>query len=319
MPARVFISNAHADEVYREQLDKQLTILKRAGIVEIWHDRRLVAGEEWDHRIKSELEAADIILLLVSDDFLASDYIHDVEIKRAMERHDAGSACVIPVIARPCIWEIAPFSKLQGLPKNVKAISKWANTDEAFLDVANGIRRVAERFEREPTAPRPTLTGIPLQSGAGQATPRSGNLRISRRFSDQDKDTFKHDAFAFIQKYIEGSLTELAARYDDVHTSIRQIDANQFVAVVYRDGKKASACTVSLGGMLGDILYSSSENARDNSYNESLSVETDDQSMYLKPMGMSMVHRRGNDQEKLSMEGGAELFWSLLIEPLQRD
>lgn len=114
-------------------------------------------------------------------------------------------------------------------------------------------------------------------------------------------------------------MTELAARYDDVHTSIRQIDANQFVAVVYRDGKKASACTVSLGGMLGDILYSSSENARDNSYNESLSVETDDQSMYLKPMGMSMVHRRGNDQEKLSMEGGAELFWSLLIEPLQRD
>jgi TIR domain len=146
MPARVFISYAHADESYRDQLDKQLAMLKRAGIIEIWHDRRLIAGQEWDHNIKSELEMADIILLLVSSDFLASDYVHDVEIQRAMTRHQEGAACVIPVILRHCIWYLAPFAKLQALPKDGKPIAKWANTDEAFLDVANGIHIVAKRF-----------------------------------------------------------------------------------------------------------------------------------------------------------------------------
>ena len=319
MPARVFISYAHVDETYRDQLDKQLSILQRAGIVEIWHDRRLVAGDEWDHSIKAELERADIILLLVSPDFIASDYINDVEIERAMERHGAGMACVIPVILRPCKWEIAPFAKLQALPKEAKAISKWPNLDEAYLDVANGIHRAAEKLvkaEGQPPRSAPSPRVSVASSGGG--VPRSGNLRVTKRFTDEDKDTFKHEAFGYIRRYIESSLTELSGRNPDIRANFRSVDANRFTAVVYRNGKKASACTVSMGGMLGDILYSNTENARDNSCNESLSVAADDQELHLKAMGMSMIYKGGGDKEKLSMEGGAELFWSLLIEPLQR-
>lgn len=315
MPARVFISYAHADETYRDQLDKQLSILQRAGIVEIWHDRRLIAGEEWDHGINSELERADIILLFVSPDFIASDYINDVEIARAMARHAVGSACVIPVILRPCKWEITPFAKLQALPKDAKAISKWPNIDEAYLDVANGIHRAVEKLAKG--SPVPRTAPRPSAWSTGASPPRSGNLRVTKRFTDEDKDTFKHDAFDYIRRYIEGSLTELSDRNPDTRTNFRSIDANRFTAVLYRNGKKASACTVSMGGMLGDILYSSTENARDNSCNESLSVAADDQELHLNAMGMSMIHRGGGDKEKLSMEGGAELFWSLLIEPLQ--
>ena len=139
------------------------------------------------------------------------------------------------------------------------------------------------------------------------------------RFSDQDKDAFKHDAFDYIRRHIEGSLAELAARYSDIRGNFRSIDANRFTAVIYRDGKKVSACTVSMGGMLGDILYSSTENDSGNSCNESLSVEVDDQMLHLKSMGMSMMFSGRNRDEKLSMEGGAELFWSMLIEPLQRN
>jgi hypothetical protein len=190
MPARVFISYAHADETFRDQLEKQLSILQRAGIVEIWNDRRLVAGEEWDHGIRFELERADIILLLVSPDFIASDYINDVEIARAMERHQAGSACVIPVILRPCKWEIAPFAKLQALPKDAKAISKWPNIDEAYLDVANGIHRAVEYLAKGSQTPRsaPGASASPVSTGA--SSPRSGNLRVTKRFTDADKDTF---------------------------------------------------------------------------------------------------------------------------------
>lgn len=317
MPARVFISYAHADETFRDQLDKHLSILQRAGIVEIWHDRRLVAGEEWDHGIKSELEGADIILLLVSPDFVASDYINDVEIARAMERHEAGSARVIPVILRPCKWDIAPFARLQALPTDAKAISKWPNIDEAYLDVANGIHRAAEKLAKAGRAPRSAPSPRASVRLSGDSTPRSGNLRVTKCFTDEDKDTFRHDAFDYIRRYIEGSLAELSDRNPDIRTNFRSIDANRFTAVIYRNGKKASACTVSMGGMLGDILYSSAENARDNSCNESLSVAADDQELHLKAMGMSMILRSGGDKEKLSMEGGAELFWGLLIEPLQ--
>lgn len=314
MPARVFISYSHADDTYRDELDKQLSILKRNGIVEVWHDRRLVAGEDWDHGIKSELERADIILLLVSSDFIASDYINDVEIKRAVDRHHSGSACVIPIIVRPCIWDLAPFAKLQALPKNAKAISKWANIDEAYLDVAVGIRSAAEKFAKQSQATPPSQTA----RDTSPAAPRSGNLRVTKRFSEQDKDAFKHEAFDFIRRYVESSLIELEARHSDIRGTFRLIDANRFTAVIYRDGEKASVCTISIGGMLGGILYSSTENSQGDSCNESFSVENDDQALFLQPLGMSSM-MSGGDNKRLSMEGGAELFWGLLIKPLQRD
>jgi TIR domain len=318
MAARVFISYAHADETFREQLDKQLSILKRAGIVEIWHDRRLVAGEEWDHGIKAELEHANIILLLVSPDFIASDYINDVEIARAMERHESGSACVIPVILRHCAWNLTTFAKLQALPKNAKPVAKWADMDEALLDIVNGIKRSAERLGSKSTSVMATVSAMPRQS-VPTGMPRSGNLRVTKRFTDQDKDAFKHEAFEFVSRYIEGSLAELSARHNDLRTTFRPIDANRFTAVIYRGGTKVSACTVSLGSMMGDILYSSTEIARDNSCNESLSVKNDDQALFLEPMGMSMMYSGGGKDKKLSMEGGAELYWGLLIQPLQND
>ena len=291
--------------------------LKRSGIVEIWHDRRLVAGEDWDHGIREELERANIILLLISPDFMASEYINDVEIKRAMERHDVGSACVIPVILRPCIWDLAPFAKLQALPKKGKAVSKWANPDDAYLDIAEGIRRASEivhdpRNHQAVFAPTQSSTAAKSTSG-----PRSGNLQITKNFTDVDKDIFKNDAFDYIRRYIKGSLEELAARHRNVRSSFRQIDGSSFSAVVYRDGLKVSACTVMIGGRLGDIMYSSTENAPDNSCNESLSVVADDQELFFKAAGMSMITGNMHRDQKLSVEEGAELFWSLLIKPLQ--
>ena len=104
----------------------------------------LAAGEEWSDQIDSHLNTADIILLLVSADFIASDYCYENEMKRAMERHESGDAIVIPVILRPVDWSNAPFAKLQALPKNGKAITTWGNIDEAFTDVAKGIRRLAQ-------------------------------------------------------------------------------------------------------------------------------------------------------------------------------
>ena len=145
-PARIFISYAREDEDLRDKLEKQLAILRRQGLIETWHDRRIGAGTEWAGAIDRELEAADIVLLLVSADFLASDYIYDIELKRAMERHEAGTATVIPVILRPCLWQHGDFAKLQALPRDGEPVtsSKWPGQDAALNSVAEGIARLVE-------------------------------------------------------------------------------------------------------------------------------------------------------------------------------
>jgi hypothetical protein len=139
----VFYSYSHKDEELRDQLENHLAMLKRDGVIQGWHDRRISAGQEWGGEIDAHLKSADIILLLISSDFLASNYCYDIEVKLAMERHEAKEARVIPVILRSCDWTTAPFSKVQALPKDAKAVRKWEDQDEAFTDIAKGIRRAA--------------------------------------------------------------------------------------------------------------------------------------------------------------------------------
>ncbi len=146
-PARVFLSYSHSDESLKDELVKHLSILRRQSVIETWHDRMITAGDEWKGEIDGYLEAAEIILLLVSSDFLASDYCYDSEMLRALERHDNGDARVIPVILRPVDWAGAPFAKLQALPKSARAVTEWPDRDAAFTDVAKGIRKAIERHQ----------------------------------------------------------------------------------------------------------------------------------------------------------------------------
>jgi hypothetical protein len=136
----VFLSYSHTDEKLRKKLVNHLSQLKHEGLIRHWHHRKIGAGAEWEGQIQEHLSSAHIILLLVSSDFLASPYIHDVEVKRALERHDGGEARVIPVILRSCDWHSAPFGKLQALPTDGRPVTKWPDRDEAFTVVAKGIR-----------------------------------------------------------------------------------------------------------------------------------------------------------------------------------
>lgn len=142
----VFFSYAHEDEQLRDELAKHLKLLERPKVITAWYDREITAGTEWSGKIDKHLESAKIILLLVSADFLASDYCYDVELKRAMERHEANEARVIPVILREVNWKGAPFGKLQALPRNAEAVTNWSNRDQAFTDIARGIGRAVEEL-----------------------------------------------------------------------------------------------------------------------------------------------------------------------------
>jgi hypothetical protein len=144
-PFSLFYSYSSKDGKLRDQLETHLSLLRRQGVLSVWHDRRVEAGTEWERQIDQHLEAAAIVLLLVSADFITSEYCYDLEMTRALERHEAGTARVIPVILRPCDWKTAPFGKLQALPRDGKPVTTWANRDEAFADVARGLREALAR------------------------------------------------------------------------------------------------------------------------------------------------------------------------------
>jgi hypothetical protein len=312
----LFFSYSHKDEALRDRLEVHLAALKREGAISTWHDRRIKAGDVLGQRIDENLTSADIILLLVSPDFLASDYCHEVEMQRALTRNAEGAARVIPVILRPCDWQHSPFANLLAAPADGKPITKWTNEDEAFLDVVQKIRAAL------PAGHRPEVSS--RQSGfnatepvAARSGPRSSNLRLRKIFTDADRDRFLDDAFAFMARFFENSLVELGARNQAIEGRFRQLDGSRFTAVIYESGATQAQCTISLGGPFGrGISYSNSVGRSGNSFNEMLSVEHDEQHMYLKPMGMCMMG--GDRDEQLSHEGAAEYFWSMLIESLQQ-
>ena len=152
MAIEIFFCYAREDEELRKGLEKQLRALKRQGIIDLWHDRAISAGTEWEREIDKHLNTAKIILLLVSPDFMDSDYYYSKEMSQAMDRHERGNAQVIPVILRPVYWQGAPFGKLQALPTDAKAIISWPRLDEAFFDVAEGIRKVALELSKMPVS-----------------------------------------------------------------------------------------------------------------------------------------------------------------------
>src|SRR5215212_7299375 len=145
-PLRIFCSYAHEDEAYVGALRTSLRPLERQGLIEWWHDREIIPGQEWRDAIDENLQAADIILFLITPDFMASDFAYEEEIPQAIARHERREASVIPVIARPADWEWTSFGKLQALPKDAKPITRWPDPDDAWLDVERGIRRAIEKL-----------------------------------------------------------------------------------------------------------------------------------------------------------------------------
>ena len=318
--ATLFFSYCHRDEDLRNEMEIHFSMLKRQGVISTWHDRRIGAGSEIDQTISHHLETADIIVLLVSPYFLDSDYCYDREMTRAMERHEAGEAIVVPIILHPCDWHPAPFGKLLATPTDGKAISMFANPHEAFAIVTSDIRNAASRVGNNTGSTTSQTAPVPppvVSEPENTFHPRSSNLRVARSFSDHEKDEFLENTFEYISRFFDGSLAELEQRNSQIQSKFRKIDNDRFTASIYSEGQKKSQCTIWLGrnSHFGSgIFYSSSETSSENSYNESINVDDDGYTLYLKALGMSFVNRQ---KDELSQEGAAEYFWSMLIHSLQ--
>jgi tetratricopeptide (TPR) repeat protein len=144
----VFISYAHVDDALRAALRAHLSALERERLVQAWDDREILAGDEWADEIDARLNQADVILLLVTADFINSQYCYGKELARALERHHdkTDRAIVVPVILRQCHWQNTLFAKLQALPRDARPISDWKTPDDFYTDVTQGLRKRLKRL-----------------------------------------------------------------------------------------------------------------------------------------------------------------------------
>lgn len=320
----VFMSYSHADEAMRDRLEKHLAMLKREGLIETWHDRRIVPGQPLDPTIMAQIESADVFLFLLSVDFIDSHYCYDVEMTRALERQAAGQADVVPVILHSCEWLQTPLGKFNGVPADGKPIAKASYPEDAYLEVAKAVRRVmAARQKSGVAAPGRAGPGIqparPVASRVATAPshPRSSNLAIRKTITDADRHAFLEDGFEFMAKFFEESLTELGQRNPGVEARFRRNGADVFTARAYRDGKLEAQCKIQLGGMISgnSISFSYDANASTGSSNEMLSVKEDDQGLMFDALGLSVMS--GRERKGLGHQGASEFLWDLFIKSMQ--
>jgi tetratricopeptide (TPR) repeat protein len=202
-PVEVFYSYAHKDEKLRIELDKHLSILKRQNIITGWHDRKIIGGDDWKDEIDKHLNTAKVILLLISADFLASDYCYGIEVERALERNAAGEARVIPVVLRAVYWKGALFRNLQALPTDGKAVTSWQNRDEAFTNITEGIAKAIEEIQ--------------------QTNPQV-QVRVVREISDLIDDKAEIVALDYQEVYghhVNASTSEIQAKLEQQRVSRR--------------------------------------------------------------------------------------------------
>lgn len=157
LTTKVFFSYAHEDEDFRDRLATHLRLLERNGKIECWHDRKITPGATWKDEIDAHLLKADVILALVSSDYLNSDYCFEKELQTALEQHKYHRSILIPVILRSCLWSESPLGELEALPIDAKPVASWEDSDEAWKNVTEGILQAAEKILKQKTVFRDTV------------------------------------------------------------------------------------------------------------------------------------------------------------------
>jgi hypothetical protein len=320
MARKLFISYTHHDADLMGELRAHLRPLERAGVVTPWFDGYLIPGDEFDRKVREALAETDFIAALVTARFLDSDYCMDVEMEEAIRRHQLGSARVVPIIAKPCRWKLTSLSDLLATPTDGKAVTTWANQDQAWDIVAQAIERAAAAPVEAPSVVanrRPVeLREAQTPEVARRSPPRTAfSIPKSTRPTDQQKDDFRHEAFEIVADAFEASITALEG---PVAGRFRRLDANRFTATLYREGQKIAGCTVFTGtGHFGanGIAYSGNDNGETNSMNEDLIVEVGEEGLSLR--ATMSGHFGGGRDRILTPEEGAAQLWNMLTDRLR--
>ena len=213
----LFYSYSHKDKAYRDKLKTHLSLMRRERLISEWYDQDILPGQEWSDEINKHLKTADIILLLVSPDFIDSDYCYTMEMEFAIRRYEAGEAWVIPIILKPCEWRHSPLKRLQALPYRAKPVtsSYWHNQDDAFNDIAQGIRKVANNIRKSKGGKIATLKDehtvtVPTTQSLPGTKSRSLNKLLQKKREDRSIGEKLQEARELIAKCF--SVSEIGKR-----------------------------------------------------------------------------------------------------------
>lgn len=301
---KAFISYSHRDAWALDRLHTHLSMLRREGRIQEWFDREILAGGELDTVIAEQLEDSDLFLLLVSPDFLASDYCYEREMARALERHEAGEARVIPIIIEPCDWKASPLCRLKALPRDGNPVTEWTNQNNAFVDIVTELRRVVETGDVEPTRP---AQAAPQE----RVTPR---YRVKRDFDEIDKSDFRTAAFNTVRTYFERATAEID-QVEGLRARYVATGPQSFTCTLINRAMDRGTAHITVHGRngsigFGDIYYSFSENAPANTANGGFSIESDDYDLFLKsgPFGF------GGGEQRLTPQQAAEMLWTNFLQ-----
>ncbi|MEX2125973.1 MAG: toll/interleukin-1 receptor domain-containing protein [Woeseia sp.] len=300
---QAFISYSHRDEEALDRLHTHLSVLQREGAITTWIDREILAGAELDASISAALESSQLFLILVSPDFLASDYCYEREMTRALERHDEGEARVVPIIVEPCDWKNSPLKKLKAIPKDGKPISEWTNENAAYLNIVTELRRLL------------TSPSVPRASNASVEAEPARRYRAKQDFDEIDRADFRDRSFAIIRSHFENSIAEINT-VDNFRGRFRDLGPTSFTCTVINRLKDRGIAyitvhCVSSNHGFGDISYSYAENASASTANGWLQVDCDEYDLYLRT---NSFHGLGQDEARVSQQSAAELLWKDFIE-----
>ncbi|MGE0666117.1 MAG: toll/interleukin-1 receptor domain-containing protein, partial [Sphingomonadales bacterium] len=304
------ISYSHQDAAALERLHVHLANLQREGRIETWYDRDILGGDVVDDEIDRELEAADLVLLLVSPDFIASHYCVEREMRRALERHDAGETRVVPIIIEPCDWAAMPqLRRLKAVPNDGNPISEWANANNAYLNVVQELRRIIDAGDA--SAPEPAAHQREPVSLQQRGVPR---YRVQRDFDDIDRSEFREAAFAAIKDYFRNAIDEINS-VDGLRGRFVDLGATCFGGTVVNGSRQNGTAHITVHCRnarfaLGDIYYSFSENAAENTANGGFDVSSDEYEQFL----IVTISMFGGHPDRLNPEQAAEHLWNQYIE-----
>lgn len=293
---KVFLSYSHKDQAVLERLKVHLRPLQRAGKITAWYDHEIRAGGELDKEISEQLEASDLFLLLISPDFLNSDYCVERELARAMERHEEDTARVIPIIVEPCHWQLSDFKKLKALPKDAKPISDWTNDNTAYLNIVQEIVRVVEDWERT----KVTREAVSQMAFPDRPARDVRNYRVKRDFDEIDRGDYRDQAFEEIRTYFQEAIAELEAVDGLRGKFVSRGDKKFSCTVVNRQRTRSGSahitvfCSTGRHGF-GDITYVFQEDAREGTANGGFTVGSDEYEQFLRS-GMMSSYRAQNDR-----------------------
>ena len=297
------ISYSHRDYAALDRLHVHLAVLLQEGLIEEWFDRKILPGDEIDAEIDEKLESYDLFLLLVSPDFLASDYCVNREMRRTLERHGSGEARVVPIIVEPCDWQATPLSELKVLPQDGKPVSDWRNENSAYLNVVQELRRIL-KSEDVPQTIKVKETVV-HKTALSVGTSR---YRVNRDFDEFDRSVFRAQAFGIIRDYFNDAISAIETSAELTGHFVSISDASFTCAVVNKMRENGTAhITVHMGRdrlSFGDISYVYAENESPTSANGMFTIEADEYELYLS----AWIDFEG-DRMRVTPSEAAERLW----------